>query len=344
MTVPRRPLVAVPGAALLAFLAIAAAAPPARRDFEFTYAATVDHLPRGAKKVALWIPYPETDAHQTITDVEVRCPYPARVTKDPEYGNRALYVEVSHPKVASFDVEVSFDVERKEYVRRGVDEALDTTPHSRSAPARYLQDDRLVPLNERIRTLAAEVVAGRTADLDRARAIFEYVVANMKYDKSGTGWGNGDILWACDARRGNCTDFHALFIGLCRAVGIPARFSIGFQLPVKRGAGEIPGYHCWAEFFLKGYGWVPVDASEAALHPERKEYYFGAHDENRVQLSTGRDIVLSPRQVGSPLNYFVYPYAEVDGVPFRDLTRRFTFRDRIVRPVANAETQLSAGG
>lgn len=305
-----------------------AAQRPAERCFDFTYTAALHNIPKGAKKVTLWVPYPGSDDHQEISDVRVICPYPTRVTRDPEYDNSLLYLEVDNPKQTSLDVEVSFNVKREEYVRRDFDKSETAAPPANVTSGLDLRADHLVPLSDRIRRLASEVTAGRTADLDKARAIYDYVVGTMKYDKSGTGWGNGDILWACDAKRGNCTDFHALFIGLCRAVGIPARFSIGFPLPETRGSGDIPGYHCWAEFFLKGYGWVPVDASEAAKHPEKKEYFFGGHDENRVQLSRGRDIVLSPKQAGPPLNYFVYPYAEVDGAPFKDITRKFTFRDR----------------
>ena len=106
----------------------------------------------------------------------------------------------------------------------------------------------------------------------------------VKYDKTGKGWGRGDIYYACEARRGNCTDFHAIFIGYARAMGIPARFAIGFPLPADRGAGQIAGYHCWAEFYAKGIGWVPVDASEAAKNPAKREYFFGAHDENRDRV------------------------------------------------------------
>ena len=331
MAYPSRSLLIPLGAAIAAGLALASApSRPAERSFRFTYTAALNNIPEGAKKVAVWIPYPGSDAHQEVTGIKVDCPYPTRVTKDPEYGNPTLYVQVENPREASFQVEISFDVTRQEYVRRDFHQVGKSNPDAKAAPARYLQADQLVPLNERIRKLASDVTAGKTGDLEKARAIYDYVVANMKYDKSGTGWGNGDIIWACDARRGNCSDFHALFIGLCRAVGIPARFSIGFPLPERRGEGEIPGYHCWAEFFLNGYGWVPVDASEAAKHPEKKEYFFGGHDENRVQLSTGRDIVLSPREAGPPLNYFIYPYVEVDGSPFKDLTKKFLFRDREV--------------
>ena len=84
----------------------------------------------------------------------------------------------------------------------------------------------------------------------------------------GQGWGQGDIEWACDKRYGNCTDFHALFIGLLRASGIPARFSIGYAIPTGAG-GDIPGYHCWADFYVDGVGWFPVDASEAWKHKDK---------------------------------------------------------------------------
>jgi len=162
----------------------------------------------------------------------------------------------------------------------------------------------------------------------KARAIYDYVIATMRYDKSGTGWGNGDAIWACTAKRGNCTDFHSLFIGMMRAAGVPARFEIGFSLPEDQHGGTIPGYHCWAEFYVAPYGWIPVDASEAWKHPEKKNYFFGAHDDNRLQFSVGRDIRLDPPQQGEPLNYFIYPYAELDGKTFA-LKSEFSFQDRM---------------
>ena len=123
------------------------------------------------------------------------------------------------------------------------------------------------------------------------------------------------MLWVCDSRFGNCTDFHSLFISLARSRGLPARFEIGLPLPSKRGEGNIGGYHCWALFHHDQKGWVPVDISEADKHPEMKEYYFGNLTENRVTFTTGRDINLVPKQDGGPLNFFVYPYVEVNGKP-----------------------------
>jgi hypothetical protein len=74
-------------------------------------------------------------------------------------------------------------------------------------------------------------------------------------------------------------------------------------------------------------GWVPVDASEAAKDPKRRDYFFGAHDENRVECARGRDLTLNPKQKGAALNYFIYPYAEVDGKPLTGVDKTFNYRD-----------------
>jgi len=317
-----------------AALATAAAEAPRSREFDLTYSARIGPLPAGAQRVEVWLPYPASDASQEVTVAGVSAPSSYEVVKEPRFGNSILHLSVTDPRERELAVEMKVRVRRREYVRRDFAAAggqaparVPAGPAATVAAAGWLRPDRLVPLDDRIRKLAAEVTRGRRGALDKARAIYDYVVASMSYDKSGTGWGNGDIYWACDAKRGNCTDFHALFIGLVRAVGIPAKFEIGLPLPEARGQGEIGGYHCWAEFYLAGYGWVPVDASEARRHPEKRNYFFGALDENRVQFTVGRDLVLAPRQAGAPLNYFIYPYVEVDGQPFAKVARTFLYQD-----------------
>jgi len=298
---------------------------PAERSFHFTYTVEVQP-PAGTGMMKLWIPYPVSDASQVISNVQVKAAYPTEVRTEAGHGNSVLFLSAKQPQ-GPVKIEMTLLVKRLEYLHRPGTEPASPVPEPADALKRWLRPDRLVPLDKKVRKLAGQVTAGKKTDLEKARAIYDYTVSTMKYDKSGTGWGNGDIHWACDAKRGNCTDFHALFIGLCRASGIPARFSIGFPIPAKRGEGEVGGYHCWAEFYLKGYGWVPVDASEAAKNPDKRDYYFGAHDENRVQFSTGRDVKLTPPQSGAPLNYFIYPYVEVDGKELRDLQKSFSYQD-----------------
>src|SRR5207253_9341223 len=137
----------------------------------------------------------------------------------------------------------------------------------------------------------------------------------------------GSDLYACDTTTRNCTTFHSPFIAMARTQHIPSRFEIGFPLPADKHSAEIAGYHCWAEFFEPKDGWIPVDISEAWKHPEKKDYFFGAHDANRVQFTTGRDLELSPKQDGKPLNYFVYPYVEIAGQEFPNVSLAFSFAD-----------------
>jgi transglutaminase-like putative cysteine protease len=298
-------------------------APPRTRSFHIEYKATVP-----AAKVELWMPLPRDDDYQKIQSLRIESPYKYDVATG-EQGNRMLHLlkpETPEPST----VTVSFDAVRAEHLqsRLSTRERL-ATDEDPAELARYLKPDRLVPLDPQIRTWAREVVDAARAhtDLEMIRAIYDHVVATVKYDKTGKGWGRGDIYYACDARRGNCTDFHAIVIGYARSLGIPARFAIGLPLPADRGAGKIAGYHCWAELYAKGIGWIPVDASEAAKNPAQREYFFGAHDENRIELSKGRDVILAPEQAGDPLNYFVYPYAEAKGKPVENIPLEVSYLD-----------------
>jgi transglutaminase-like putative cysteine protease len=279
-------------------------------------------IPQGEMK--LWIPVAPSNEEQTVRLVKLIAPVALAAKKEDEYGNSLLYASVKTP-AKELEIEVQYEVTRIE--KRGNLTGSGIAPASREELARFLAPDRLVPLNDRIRKLATEVTAGKTSPLAKARAIYDYTVDTLSYDKSGSGWGRGDINYACDAKSGNCTDFHALLIGLCRASGIPARFIIGFPLPEEKKEGTIGGYHCWAEFYIAGKGWIPVDASEASKNKAKKEYYFGNLCSNRVEFTLGRDILLEPSQQGEKLNYFIYPYAELNGKPYDKLERSFSFRE-----------------
>lgn len=301
------------------------------RQFDFTYEVRIPQLLPEAKSLRVWIPLPRTDKYQSVSGFKITSPVPYIRRSDSEYGNAYLFLDVPASNGANpIEVKLQFRVDRREHAVRldgapvsgAVEEPNDATPLSR-----YLKPDHLVPTDGVIAQLAAEQTKGRQTAIEKARAIYNYVVSTMRYDKSGEGWGRGDAIWACTSKRGNCTDFHSLFIGMLRHAGIPARFEIGFPLPADQHEGNIPGYHCWAEFYVEPYGWIPVDASEAWKHPEKRDYFFGAHDTNRVLFTFGRDIRLSPAQKGDPLNFFIYPYAEVDGTPFTKLEEKFSFRD-----------------
>jgi transglutaminase-like putative cysteine protease len=306
--------------AVLGLAALAAAEPaPKSREFFFTYATSVTGLKPGTR-ARVWLPVPPSNEDQDVRTVREDLPGEARETREPEYGNRMLYLEATATDEGTIDLLLTYRVKRRE-VREGRGDDRDL--------ARFLKPDELVPVGGKpSRTL----LAGKDLPHDQyaiGKYLYDLVDGHMRYSKEGTGWGRGDAAWACDSKHGNCTDFHSLFISLARTEKIPAKFEIGFPLPEKRGRGEIPGYHCWAKFRPKGHGWVPVDISEANKNPKMKGYYFGNLTPDRVAFSTDRDLTLVPKQDGPPLNYFIYPHVEVDGKPYpqEKIKNRFTYRD-----------------
>ena len=321
-------------------LCVAGSAQPKQRHFIFKYEFHINDVPVG-RPLRVWAPLASSDTFQTVRVVSMKGDLPLRETREPEYGNRMVYAETPHATKSRYDFEITYDAVRRErkvdlsqaaqarparanaFVGGG---SSDTKMSSRRL-ARFLQPDALVPITGLPAEWASEQTAGKADDLDKAKALYEFVYRTMKYDKSGSGWGRGDVLYACDAKKGNCTDFHSLFISMARSQGIPARFEIGFSIPPDQHEGEIVGYHCWADFFTRSAGWIPVDISEAWRHPEKHDYFFGAHDDDRLQFSLGRDITLAPRQAGAPLNYFLYPYAEVSGATFANIVTNMRFTD-----------------
>ena len=296
------------------------------RHFTFHYGFTVKNLPAG-QKVRIWIPAAQSDAYQEVKIVSAKGDLPLKKTRESRFGNDIYFAEATSATQPELHFEVEYDVVRRERVALNPAPHLTATALANKERHEDLQPDALVPITGLPADLAAKVTEGKTQPLDKARAIYDYVFTTMKYDKTGTGWGHGDVLYACDAKKGNCTDFHSLFIAMARSQGIPARFEIGFPLPPDKHSAEIAGYHCWSDFYVDGKGWIPVDISEAWKHPEKRDYFFGSHDVNRVQFSMGRDLRLSPSQEGKPLNYFVYPYVEVDGQEYSNVSLAFSFAD-----------------
>ncbi len=280
-------------------------------EFEFVYRVKLPEIKGDAR---LWIPLAKTDAFQTVTQEGVSIPMKWEKIHDRDYGNDIC---VLHPQTADSgkDIELRYLVVRKEKA---------AYPAESEDSARYLRPEKLVPINETFKTLAEQATAGKKGDLERAKALYDHVLGRMRYDKSGMGWGRGDAIYACDAKTGNCSDFHAYFIALARSVGIPARFAIGATIPADKNEGAIEGYHCWAEFFAD-QRWVPVDISEAWKNPKLADYYFGHNPANRFELTKGRDLIVDPAPASGPINFLAYPLLEMNGEIVKPETT-FTFR------------------
>jgi transglutaminase-like putative cysteine protease len=290
------------------------------RNFLFTYAATVEELPRG-KTARIWLPMASSNDEQQIRVEGKKVPAEERIGRETKYGNQILFLEAKPDESGKISLSVTYLVTRQE--------VKGESQHAQSQgenPEDFLKPDAKVPISGK----PLELIQGKEIPADQtaaARLIYDIVNGHMRYEKKGSGWGQGDSIWACEHGYGNCTDFHSLFISLARSQGIPAKFEIGFPLPDKHGTGDILGYHCWAKFRPAGKNWIAVDISEANKNPKLREYYFGNLTENRIAFSSGRDLELVPRQEGPPLNFFVYPYVEVDGKQYDKITKKFSFKD-----------------
>lgn len=269
-------------------------------SFDFTYFA---QLPELKEKAKVWIPIPQSDDFQTVTVKSMNLPAKARDIEDKEYGNKMIYMELG-PEHSGSEIELIYHVKRIE--KGPYDEIGKVDPM-------YLEPNLLMPIGGEFEEIALEAIKGKVndGDLVKARALYDYIIDNMRYMKFGD-YGRGDAVYACDTKTGNCTEFHSFFISLARSIGIPSRFAIGASIPSDRNEGGIDGYHCWAEFYAEGKWW-PVDISEGNKYTALATYYFGRHPANRIELSKGRDLKVIPSPSTGPINFIAYPLVEVNG-------------------------------
>ena len=291
-----------------------------RDEFEFYYQVVLPEIKDEAK---MWIPIAKSDDYQKVEVLSIKAPGKQARLEDKENGNTILYLELG-PEHSGQSVDIVYAaqrIEKKAYPED--DPMLDE----------YLAPDALTPVGGRFLKIAQEAIGAKSKDnkLVQARALYDYIIDNMRYMKHGD-YGRGDAVYACDTRTGNCTEFHSFFISLARSVGIPARFSIGASIPSERNEGGIDGYHCWAEFYAEGKWW-PVDISEGNKYSALATYYFGRHPANRIELSRGRDLNVEPGPASGPINFLAYPLLEIAGEPtFAQTT--FSFKRKSERPVA----------
>ena len=293
------------------------------RHVELTATVSVQSHTNGSVKV--WIPVPQSSSFQSTEQVIRHQDLPLQLTAERRYGNEMLYGEESSAESGRLDFEITWKVSRRQVRGNDLPEPERLLTLERTI---WLQGSPRIPIGGKpLELLDALTLPDRA--LGQARLFYDRVLEHMRYDKSRPGYGTGDAVWACDSRFGNCTDFHSLFMSLARSHGIPARFEIGYPLPADRNHGDISGYHCWAWFHELHDGWAPVDISEADKHPELSDFYFGNLPADRIAFSVGRDLVLEPPQQGDPLNFFVTPYAEVDGssIADRDVAFSLSFHD-----------------
>ncbi len=302
------------------------------RVLEFSYQASIRSLDAGRGPVHFFVPLAIENEQQQVLSERIDASIPGEIEREEAYGNRFWHGYVESSDGSPLTVTVVTVVERRSFQRESPATSVGIDAERSQEFSAFLGSNSRVVVDHPILEPIRAQVRERAASDDPAalsRAIYDWVVDNVEYKKVGDGWGNGDTFWACSERYGNCTDFHALFISLARSEGIPARFEIGFQLPDDRDQGKIEGYHCWVQFYLPETGWFPIDASEAFKHPEKRELFYGAHPADRIHFTTGRDLRLGDAHRGRPLNYFIYPYAEVAGEAWAGpIEKSFAFSER----------------
>jgi transglutaminase-like putative cysteine protease len=205
--------------------------------------------------------------------------------------------------------------------------------------APFLRATRLIPIDGLVKTTSDEIAKGAGTDFERARAIYDWVVDHTFRDPEVRGGGVGDIRLMLESKKlgGKCADMHALFVGLCRAAGIPAREVYGLRVAPSRLGMKSLGLasenatraqHCRAEVYLTGYGWVPVDPADVRkvaleeppgslpIDDERvravRARLFGSWEMNWIAFNYAHDVALPGAKHGA-LGYFMYPQAETAG-------------------------------
>jgi transglutaminase-like putative cysteine protease len=289
---------------------------PQVTNYEFTYSAWVTDLPEAAGQVDLWMPVPSDSEGQKVTGVKVVQPDGGRIGTEPRFQNRIFHKRFLGPfkQAATLRAELVFQVARSEVViaqAKALARAAGS-PKLHSLDV-YLSPNRLIPIDGKVAQIAAGLKLPSGDPIRTGRRLYDYLIDTMDYNWKAKGAGRGDVLWACDSKTGDCSDYHSIFIALCRSQGIPADHEFGFPIRTRETAGTLAHHHCWARFWVDGVGWIPVDISEADKHPELREYNFGAQSPKLLKLTHGRDITLVPSQAGDPLNIFVLPYVESNG-------------------------------
>ena len=299
----------------------ALAAPSGWRQFEITYGVT---LKSGKTPARVWVPVPQ-DAldYQRVIDLSWRSPAAASllwetVSRAPIIS--AAWVDATTPR----EIEITARVATRDRSGHYPDAAQDEL-------AKYLRPTPSSPNDGIVMTKAREIVGSRTAPLDKARAIYDWIVDNTfrRAETRGCGLGNIAFMLESGDMGGKCADINSLYVGLARAAGLPARDFFGIRVAdsaVSRSLGKsgdiTKAQHCRAEVFIDGKGWLPVDPAdvrkvvleeEVATDSEKvrvlRERLFGSWEMNWVGFNYARDFTL-PGQKEGPIGFLMYPYAE----------------------------------
>ncbi len=333
---------AVPVAAVAGFPSSEAPLSPEWRTFELVTSVEVAS-PVGRTRLWLPVPMSASSNYQRLisTDYDAPGAVRAQLVMVPAYDVQLLNVEWANPAAVG---RVTLTHRVATCYRRVM---LGAARHASSAVAAsesvgalqmYLRATALLPTDGIVRATAERICAGKRGELDKARAIYEWVVENTTRDSRTSGCGMGDVgsMLKSGYLGGKCADINALFVALARSVKIPARDAYGIRVAESRSgykslgrSGDVSkAQHCRAEFYAQEMGWIPVDPADVrkimleevpgglSLADPRvqaaRSALFGSWEMNWVAYNHGHDVAL-PGSSRPPVPFFMYPNAETGG-------------------------------
>ena len=292
--------------------------------------------PAGVTRV--WLPVPSVNDvfQRTMDNAWTGNARAANLKADGKYGADMLYAEFDASEKAPY-IELT---SRFQTQNRANDWSKRSPVKEDPATLKFwTAATELMPTDGIVRKTALEATKGQKSDVEKVQAVYDWVVANTYREPKVAGCGTGDIKSMLETGNmgGKCGDINALFVGLCRAVGIPARDVYGIRVVPSAfgykelGAGSAnisKAQHCRAEVFLRDYGWVAMDPADVGKvmrlettewvkdvsHPvvaPVKKALFGGWEGNWLAYNVAHDVAL-PGAKGPRLGFFMYPQAEND--------------------------------
>ena len=316
--------------------------PPATwQTYEVTTVVTVK---AATGQTSLWLPLPlnqDTLFQRTLGHSWDGNPKLSSMRRLPDGDLEVFHSEWSDGSEAHFQIKTMVTTADRHFdiTKRTI------APEREDILRRNLQSSQLIPNDGLAHQLGARIV-GRIKDpVAQAKAIYDWVVENTIYDTGLPGCGNGDINQQLISGKygGRSADINGLFVSICRAIGIPARCVYGLRVGPSRlfrslgltAEDATRAQHVRAEFYVPGFGWIPVDPSDvrraigmeglsdqdSKLQSLRK-ILFGVWEMNWIAFNVGTDVELPGRQTKVP--FLLLPQLEAQGT-LRDGTNPATF-------------------
>ncbi|MDD3466097.1 MAG: transglutaminase-like domain-containing protein [Campylobacterales bacterium] len=299
-----------------------------KKTYKVSFEFDLSHI---KDNVSLWVPLPSNTNYQTISNIEVTTSGKNYFFNSKNSYNAATFFQgfkkEDELKTTSLSFFVSTKDVKRDFGKKTISNSTINEAKKYTLPTAHVQIDGIV------KETSDKICAPYKTELQKARAIYDWVVQNMYRDPNVKGCGAGNAKEALEQKKygGKCLDISAVFVALLRAQSIPARELMGLRLGKSSisnafGSDEdiTSAQHCRAEFFIKDIGWIKADPGDitklrlieklgrgAPREKEIADMYFGGFEMNWMELNHARDFELHPTPTQYPLDQFNYPYGEV---------------------------------